>query len=136
MTGTDFKRRHGLTDDEFEAIKPALQMFGCGWDCFVRFVPHTDPFVTRGRAQGRHLAQQTSVDAFHGLKGLGERQQTVLAVLKQEHMTNRELASKLGWEINRVTPRVNELMNMGLVTDFGTKWDKETGKRAIIWGAV
>mgnify|MGYP001292109456 CR=1 FL=1 len=136
MTGTDFKRRHGLTDDEFEAIKPALQMFGCGWDCVVRFVPHIDPFVVRRRSQGRHLAQQTSVDAFHGLTGLGRRQEAVLAVLKQEHMTNREVAARLGWEINRVTPRVNELMNMGLVTDFGTKWDKETGKRAIIWGAV
>jgi hypothetical protein len=33
--------------------------------------------------------------------------------------TNAELAAKLGWPVNRITPRILELRKMGLVLDAG-----------------
>jgi DNA-binding MarR family transcriptional regulator len=76
--------------------------------------------------------QMTSIEAFHSLKNLGAKQQAVLDELTNP-MTNRQLARRLGWEINRVTPRVNELVALGFVTEHGTTIDQDTNKRAILW---
>jgi DNA-binding MarR family transcriptional regulator len=82
-----------------------------------------------------HNTQQTSIDAYYSIDDLGSRQKFVLELIRHYgNMTNREIASRLGWEINRVTPRVNELVKLGFVTDQGTKLDPQTGKRAIVWG--
>jgi DNA-binding MarR family transcriptional regulator len=42
--------------------------------------------------------------------------------------SNDELADDLGWDINRVTGRTNELRKKGLVAIGGTKRSKRTGK--------
>ena len=47
--------------------------------------------------------------------------------------TNRMIAKQLGWEINRVTGRVNELTNKGFVKAAGDHLDPETGKTVNMW---
>lgn len=62
--------------------------------------------------------QQTSLFAYHNeiIPTLSARQEAVMAELeKHEDMTNSELAEALGWGINRITPRVQELREAGRV---------------------
>lgn len=47
--------------------------------------------------------------------------------------TNRMIAKALGWDINRVTGRVTELVNKGMVTADGTYKDKETNRTVTLW---
>lgn len=63
------------------------------------------------------MIQQTSLHAYEDIKhNLGEKQLAVYNALKDlESANNKILAKKLGWEINRVTPRVLELRELGLV---------------------
>ena len=61
--------------------------------------------------------RQTQLDSFEEtLKTVSVKQATVLKVVKDDlkMATNRMIANKLGWEINRVTGRVTELVNRGL----------------------
>ena len=50
----------------------------------------------------------------------------VLKCLKQElkQGTNRMIAKKLWWDINRVTGRVTELVGLGMVSANGTYFDQ------------
>lgn len=67
---------------------------------------------------------------------LGEKQGLVFAALKAfGPMTNMELASHLGWSINRVTPRVLELRNESFVVYEGSRSCKVTGRTAYVWRA-
>jgi hypothetical protein len=62
--------------------------------------------------------QQPSLFAYHKqvIPKLRDKQREVLEVLKfAADLTNSELAEALHWGINRVTPRVNELREAGLV---------------------
>ena len=43
------------------------------------------------------------------------------------------LAKHLGWDINRVTGRVTELVNMGMVKASGTTKDSETNRTVTLW---
>ena len=43
------------------------------------------------------------------------------------------IAKALGWDINRVTGRVTELVNMGMVTTEGTYYDNETNRTVTLW---
>lgn len=68
--------------------------------------------------------QDTSLNAYHTivLPQIGTRQRAVFAVLKANgSLTNSEVAKLMCLEINQVTPRMNELVKLGLV--------KEAGKR-------
>ena len=47
--------------------------------------------------------------------------------------TNRMIAKSLGWDINRVTGRVTELVNLGKVTSKGTTFDKDTNRTVTLW---
>lgn len=49
--------------------------------------------------------------------------------------SNADLGRILGWEINRITPRTNELMKLGLIERKGTKKDIYTGKTVYYWVA-
>jgi hypothetical protein len=49
--------------------------------------------------------------------------------------TNAEIADKLGWAINRVTPRCNELRRLELVLDAGRRKCRITGSNAHAWKA-
>tara|TARA_R110000824_G_scaffold143135_4_gene310608 strand:+ start:1035 stop:1298 length:264 start_codon:yes stop_codon:yes gene_type:complete len=65
------------------------------------------------------------------------RQLQVLQALKNElgMGTNRMIAKKLGWDINRVTGRVKELRSKGLVKYAGDFIDKETNRTVNLWKA-
>lgn len=51
-------------------------------------------------------------------------------------LTSREIAAKLNWEINRVTGRVTELVNLGKVTTGGTTWVMDTNRTVTLWQAI
>lgn len=81
------------------------------------------------------MLQQTSLLAYLEIKTkLGEKQQRVLETLKElGEATNSELAEQLGWSINRVTPRTNELVKAYKVTQAGKRNCNITGKKCIAW---
>ena len=78
---------------------------------------------------------QTQIDSFEEtLKNLGHKQQAVLRIIKNLGMaSNRMIAKKLGWEINRVTGRVTELVNLGKVSAVDTAIDNETNRTVTLW---
>lgn len=79
--------------------------------------------------------RQTQVESLKQTqKNIGEKQKTVYYVIKSKGgATNRMIAKYLGWDINRVTGRVTELVNMGMVTTTGTFKDKETNRTVTLW---
>ena len=83
---------------------------------------------------------QKSIDSYKQLaenNGLTRRQVQVLQALKNElgMGTNRMIAKKLGWDINRVTGRVKELRSKGLIKHAGDFEDKETNRTVNLWKA-
>lgn len=82
----------------------------------------------------RHL--DTSRTAYREvIPTLNERQAVVLSLLEGSRpLTNTEIADQLGWEINRVTPRIHELRALGQVKDFGKRRCSKTGRKAYQWG--
>ena len=66
---------------------------------------------------------------------ISRRQAQVLTVLKLElgQATNRMIAKKLDWDINRVTGRVSELREKGLVTHAGDYYDTSTERTVNLW---
>ena len=81
---------------------------------------------------------QKSIDSYKQLvedNGLTRRQIQVLQILKDEigMGTNRMIAKKLGWDINRVTGRVKELRSKGLIKYAGDFIDKETNRTVNLW---
>lgn len=83
------------------------------------------------------MIQQTSLEAYAQAKrNLGEKQQIVLELLRRTYpldFTNMEIAYVLGWPINRVTPRVYELRQMGYVSASRKRKCDITGFNAIAW---
>src|SRR5579864_4507139 len=84
------------------------------------------------------MIQDTSLAAFDSIQPkLGEKQNKVLQTLRLlPNATNAELAAKLGWPINTITPRCQELRKMGLVLDAGKRTCKQTGSTAHAWKTV
>jgi DNA-binding MarR family transcriptional regulator len=76
----------------------------------------------------------TSKEAYASIvSSLGEKQRIVLSALGELGIANnRAIAHQLGWEINRVTGRVNELRKLGRVELAYTNKDV-TGKRTKCW---
>lgn len=67
-------------------------------------------------------------------KDLSKRQNTVLAfLLKYGSMSNKDLAAKIGWPINTITPRVKELRDMGLVELDTIHIDHNTNRPEQVW---
>jgi len=66
---------------------------------------------------------------------ISKRQAQVLKVLHLElgQATNRMIANKLGWDINRVTGRISELRNKGLVSHAGDYYDSQTERTVNLW---
>jgi hypothetical protein len=48
-------------------------------------------------------------------------------------LSNLDVANMLGWSINRVTPRVNELVKSGRLVHTGYKTQLETHRRVMLW---
>ena len=68
---------------------------------------------------------------------LAERQARVLAALKAYGpMHDEQIRARLGWRINQVCPRRNELVALGMVERAGTVWNAETRRHVALWRAV
>jgi len=83
--------------------------------------------------------QITSLLAYQeALKSLGEKQVKVYNKIKSlgRPVNNRMLSELMDWPINRVTPRVLELRELGLVEEAYTAQDTETKRQSIYWRAV
>jgi len=79
--------------------------------------------------------QATSLEAYENNKRtLGITQAKVFNTLfySLAPMTNDELSLRLGWTINRVTGRTNELVKKGLVKEAHKK-KCANGRTAIAW---
>jgi len=83
-----------------------------------------DPVATRNDAYA-HIADHVN-----------ERQQAILDVLSIGPMTDKAMAKRLGWPINRVTPRRGELVSQGLVVAAYEDRDEETKRRCVVWRRV
>ena len=83
------------------------------------------------------MIQDTSLEAYKSiLNKLGEKQKEVLEIIKAyPSLTNTELAQKLNWSINRVTPRVFELRQLKLVIECMKRNCSITNRKAITWVA-
>lgn len=65
-----------------------------------------------------HKTQSSSLDAFEAVQpALNGRRGEIHSLLKKAAypVTNAEIGRSLKWPINTVTPRVNELVKMGIV---------------------
>lgn len=66
---------------------------------------------------------------------LGEKQKAVLDVINIKPSTLFEIACTLRWPVNRVSGRISELRDAGLIVDTGLRRvNPDSGKRGIIWG--
>ena len=86
------------------------------------------------------MIQDTSLWAYQlSSQKLGMTQKKVLDALRFfPDATNAELAARLEWPINRVTPRIKELRSKEygeLVFDAGKRKCKVTGSTAHAWRA-
>ena len=80
------------------------------------------------------MAQQTSIEAFHELERLPEKRRVVYeAIRAMKEACNLDVAYYLRIPINRVTPRTNELVKLGLVEEAKKDISSRTGKRVIFW---
>ena len=79
--------------------------------------------------------RKTQVNSLKALTPtIGMKQQTVYGAIKTlGKATNRMIAKTLGWDINRVTGRVTELVGLGMVTSDGTHKDNETNRTVTLW---
>ena len=77
----------------------------------------------------------TSLEAYGSIKEkLQEKEKQVISAIKQlgGKATNKQIAKFLGWEINRVTGRVNSLHDKkGILKADGI--DRSTGRAATVW---
>lgn len=82
------------------------------------------------------MISDTSRQAYKDIKeSLTERQRMVFEYVKRlGPFCNFQIKKGLGWEINRVTPRVLELRKMGLLLPDGMRLSP-TGKMANFWKA-
>lgn len=82
-----------------------------------------------------NATQDTSRMAYHDIQPkIGDRQNKVLGVIELHGpMTNSEIAQVLGWPINTVTPRTNELVKLGVLAIYDRRHCNVTGRTAIVW---
>lgn len=84
------------------------------------------------------MIQETSLEAYKVLiPELGNLQEIVYdTITSHPGMSNHDIARYLSWEINRVTPRVKELRDKGLVIVSHHKEDGITGRRVLCWKTI
>lgn len=89
----------------------------------------------RSRKKG---VQDTSIDAYHSFTA-DELEDRQLAVYKELLSggpgSNNELAARLRWPINTITPRVGELREMGVVIEAGRQ-KSACNRTETIWMAI
>lgn len=81
------------------------------------------------------MIQQTSLEAYKQIsEDLKGRQLEVYKALKfLETANNTSLALYLRWPINRITPRIKELRDLGLVKQDSIRKCPYTKKNTIYW---
>jgi len=84
------------------------------------------------------VIQQTSLESYKAiLPELSNKQQIVFEVIaKHPGMSNHDISRFLHLEINTVTPRVNELREMGFVDYRGDKLDRATNRNVMTWEII
>ena len=77
--------------------------------------------------------QDTSLQAYYGIVDkLPAKRKAVFEIIRiSGPLCNESIALRLGWAINRVTGRVKELRDAGLVEDAGTV--KRNGYNVHTW---
>lgn len=82
--------------------------------------------------------QETSLAAFaDAIPKLGARQKAVVEALREHGPhTNLELSYILHWPINVTTPRVRELVLMGVVREKEKRPCHHSGRRSIAWEVI
>lgn len=83
---------------------------------------------------------ETQKDAWEAKQmTIGESQQEVLRVIKSSPIgvTAQEVAEKLQWPINRISGRITELYQKGLIEHHGRKRkNPNSGKACHVWTAT
>lgn len=82
------------------------------------------------------MMAKTSLDAYYSLepKKVETMKMKVYDMIsKAAYPSNKDLSRLMGVEINRITPRVNELVKEGLVIEGGVKTDPFTKKQCKWW---
>lgn len=77
----------------------------------------------------------TQMRAFSSLENLGEKRKAVaVAIAIKAGATLYELVQYLGWPVNRISGRVTELKDAGVIVDSGLRRINPTsGKNGIVW---
>ena len=81
------------------------------------------------------MIRKTQVDSLKKLNpSINGKRKTVYDILKSKSAaTNRMIAKALGWDINRVTGRITELVGLGMVIADGTIYDNDTNRTVTLW---
>ena len=86
------------------------------------------------------MTRTTQLEAFHALQNLSGKRKIVYDEIKRftkapryRGLTNREIADRLGWEINRVTGRVTELFDRGMILTNETRLHVKTNRNHTVW---
>lgn len=79
--------------------------------------------------------RNTAVQSYHDIiDSLPERRKKVYqALLKIQPACNLDVSEHLGIPINQVTPRMNELVTLDVVTEDHRGMCKQTNRRVIFW---
>ena len=91
--------------------------------------------IAKGESMKTNV-QDTSLKAYKEIEiTLGFKQiQVLYAFNDNKYYTNSELADKLGWSVNTVTPRVFELRAKNRLEKKYKRKCRITGRTAIAWG--
>jgi hypothetical protein len=82
------------------------------------------------------MIRDTSLKAYQEITAdLCDKQQAVIkaVVSFSRPVCNAELAAKLDWPINCITPRVKELRDRGILADAGKKPGPPAGRQVHHW---
>lgn len=84
------------------------------------------------------MIQETSLEAFDSIRPrLGQMQDICLStIVNNPGMSNHDISRYLNIEINKVTPRVKELRDFGLVEFSHFKKDRITHRRVMCWKVI
>ena len=78
-----------------------------------------------------------SLDAYFSIIDnpikLSEKQRIVYYEIMKQPLTNEGLSLKLGWSINKITPRTGELKKMDLITKYYSE-PTLSGNMATVYG--
>jgi len=80
-----------------------------------------------------HNYTDTSKSAFVNKKDKLTKREQVYELLKNQSLTNYEIADELDMPLSSVTARCRELQLLNLVEDSGKRRETKYGKQAIVW---